>query len=213
MDKLPQELIIHILGYSDCQSCLAMSQVSPEYRWILDEEKLWTSFGDNYHGYVLVLSRRTLTDVKTIRYRWEIKKTSEYFLCVSPGRLTGCWLYKDGQFTGGRMETVDIKHEYKYCECTKKSTHAKRSEEVWLKRGLYKLGNHTIKIECNKIWYSYGTIIGYYPFENVTEDMRYCCSTVAKMLKFGFLPTKSEYMTPDTLYKYEVKRTQTSKLE
>ena len=133
MNTLPSELIIYILGYSDYQSCQAISQASSEYRWILNEEKLWTSFGDNYHGYVLTLARRLLTDPNKIRYLWNIKRIHGYFGLIGIDMMT--WLYKNGRFVNGYMKKIYARH-YHYCACTHDKT--RPLEEIWLKNGLYK---------------------------------------------------------------------------
>ena len=147
MNTLPQELLIMILRHTDDKSCQAISQVSLEYRWILNEEKLWTSFGDNYYGYMLVLSKKLGVRPKTIR--WNIKKMYGYFGMITPLSKI-IHLYKDGQFTNQRINRATVYH-YPKCGCRNKISYDTYKIR-WLKDGIYELEGVRILIKDGRLY-------------------------------------------------------------
>ena len=225
INNLPYELIIPILKQTNAKSCLAMSQVSYEYRWILNEEKLWTSFDDNHCAYTLALARATKRNINNIRYRWNknIKKVDKYFIFIFTGGEQAGWLYKDERFTGETMEKVYIKHKHPYCMCTISNIQPKLSEGIWLKVGVYKIYDHLIRIKSHTIELMYCPD-GCSPDElsrmaydaeeyyNSAGDVRYCCSSPEPLLYFRFLPKGLQYVRPSYLYSGEVERRSSNQL-
>ena len=203
MDSLPIELVIHILRFTNTKSCQAISQASSEYRWILNEEKLWTSFGDNYHGYVLALSKLIGFCPSEIRYVWSIKKINGYFGDMDHDVML--WLYNNGQFTGDLMIKVQIPH-YRQCMCAVLYKH-EPLEEIWLKEGIYKIHNMILKVSFDG---TSSTIKSYtidYKIDHKIAEsvmINYCCGLDGQQLCITGKSYPYVYVSVEDLYSHDI---------